>query len=312
MAASPSSLGTHFTTDKARQGERQPQRITFGGKGSDTGRFWYPRGVTVSEGGEIFVADSFNNRIQVFTLQGTFLCQYLTLEPGGRKINPQDVALDGKGNLWVVGAGGTESPVKKNKQGRVMRGTDLQKTVSDRGVAVDTRNNHILITHVTDDAYDSAHGEVLVFSPAGELVRTVGGDCSWTGWFASLLWRQGMRIKDPQYITVDGEGNILVSDWGNHSVYVCNEDGVYLFQFGGGGSGEGQLKHPCGICTDRAGNIIVADMGNSRVEMFDKTGRFLKHITTDIEKPQAVAMAPQGQLVVTDAQEHSVSIFQNF
>ncbi|XP_078691726.1 protein brain tumor-like [Branchiostoma floridae x Branchiostoma belcheri] len=115
----------------------------------------------------------------------------------------------------------------------------------------------------------------------------------------------------PWYITVDGEGNILVSDKDNHHVYVYNEDGQFLFKFGGRGSGEGQLDFPRGICTDGAGNIIVADWGNKRVEMFDKKGIFLKHIATDMKSPWAVAMAPQGQLIVTDTKEHTVTVFKH-
>ncbi|XP_078689465.1 uncharacterized protein LOC144920893 [Branchiostoma floridae x Branchiostoma belcheri] len=177
----------------------------------------------------------------------------------GEKMAPRDVALDEEGNLWVVGyTDPAEFAVQYNKQGGVLRKFNLQNTGWDRGVAVDTRRNHILITQTTD----------------GTLVRTVGEE-------------QGM--KSPEYVTVDGDGNILVSDEDNHCVYVYNEDGQFLFQFGGDGSGEGQLNDPLGICTDRVGNIIVADTGNRRVEMFDKTRKFLKHIARDMTSPHAVA-----------------------
>eukprot|EP00058_Branchiostoma_floridae_P018606 XP_002604095.1 hypothetical protein BRAFLDRAFT_71616 [Branchiostoma floridae] len=278
----------------------QLQRMTFGERGSGTGQFMYPVGVTVSDEGEIFVADWQNQRIQVFTLQGTFVRQFPTVMSGEEKMYPYDVAMDGEGNLWVVGETGPDSAdfaVQYNKQGRMLRKFDLQKTGCVRGVAVDTSRNHILITQTTGDDEGNLHGEVLVFRPDGTLVRTVGQ-------------QQGMVF--PQYITVDGEGNILVSDWSNHCVYVYNKDGEFLFQFGGEGSGEGQLNWPRGICTDRAGNIIVADAGNRRVEMFDKTGKFLKHIATDMKGALAVAIATQGQLVVNDWKESKVTIFQNF
>eukprot|EP00058_Branchiostoma_floridae_P018472 XP_002603961.1 hypothetical protein BRAFLDRAFT_71751 [Branchiostoma floridae] len=280
-----------------RQEEPQSEKVTFGGEGSETGQFRDPLGVTVSDEGEIFVADSGNNRIQVFTLQGAFVRQFPTVVAGGRKMYPGNVAVDGERNLWVVGMTGPESAdfaVQYNKQGRVLRKFDLQKIGEHRGVAVDTRRNHILITQTTWDG--NHHGEVLVFRPDGTLVRTVGQ-------------QQGMKY--PWYITVDREGTILVSDISNHCVYVYNEDGQFPFQFGGEGSGEGQLGCPLGICTDRAGNIIVADYKNWYVEMFDKTGKFLKHITTDM-KPYAVAMAPQGQLVVTDTGNKTVSIFPTY
>ncbi|XP_019628651.1 PREDICTED: tripartite motif-containing protein 2-like [Branchiostoma belcheri] len=273
-----------------------PKTITFGGFG--TGQFNLPSGVAVSDEGEIFVADRLNQRVQVFTLQGEDLDQqFPTVVSGEQKMCPYDVALDGEGNLWVVGdRHSADVALQYNKQGRVLKEFNLQETLWDRGVAVDTRRNHILIIQ-TNGNWSNPQGEVQVFRPDGTLVRTVGQ-------------QQGMKV--PRYITVDGEGNILVSDWDNDSVYVYNEDGQFLFQFGGEGSGEGQLKYPRGICTDGEGNIIVADRGNSRVEMFDKTGKFLKHITTDMKKPQAVAMATQGQLVVTDLSENSVHIIHSY
>ncbi|XP_078665179.1 uncharacterized protein LOC144907712 [Branchiostoma floridae x Branchiostoma belcheri] len=297
IPAAPAARGTGHHHGNQRQAEPQLQKVTFGEEGSGTGQFSGPWGVTVSEEGEIFVADRYIERIQVFTLQGTFVRQFPTVVAGEQEMGPTDVSMDGEGNLWVVGGTGpVEFAVQYNKQGRVLRKFDLQETGWIRGVAVDTRRNHILITQITGDR-DNTHGEVLVFRPDGTLVRTVGQ-------------QQGMKY--PWYITVDGEGNILVSDCCNDCVFVYNEDGQFLFKFGGLGSGEGQLKNPHGICTDRAGNIIVADIGNRRVEMFDKTGKFLKHIATDMGEPLAVAMATQGQLVVTDYMNYTVSIFHNY
>ncbi|XP_019642208.1 PREDICTED: tripartite motif-containing protein 3-like [Branchiostoma belcheri] len=275
-----------------------PKTITFGGRGTGTGQLKFPSGVVVSDEGDIFVADRLNQRIQVFTLQGTFFRQFPTVVSGEQKMDPTDVAIDGEGNLWVVGTTETgELAVRYTKQGRVLRKLDLQKTGQLRGVAVDTRRNHILITQSTGDWPEHLHGTIQVFRPYGTLVRTVGQ-------------QQGMKY--PRYITVDKEGRILVSDWDNDCVYVYNEDGQFLFKFGGLGSDEGQLISPRGICTDRTGNIFVADSFNKRVEMFDKTGKFLKHIATDMTKPHAVAMATQGQLVVTDLSENTVHIIHTY
>ncbi|XP_035659286.1 tripartite motif-containing protein 3-like [Branchiostoma floridae] len=264
-----------------RQWEDQP--LMFGGEGSGTGYFSNPTGVTVSERGQIFVADRENQRIQVFILQGTFVRKFTTRVfpdsedscycftsslSDGQKMRPYDVAMDGKGKLWVLGILDvhTEFAVQYNKHGEVLRSFELKSTGWAKRVAVDARRNHILITQTTGDR-DNRQGEVLVFRPDGTLVRTMGGD-SKTDFF-NMGQPQGMKF--PQYLTVDGEGNILVTDCDSHCVVVYNEHGQFLFQFGSKGSGEGQLDYPLGICTDRAGNIIVADYGNNRVEMFDKT-----------------------------------------
>ncbi|XP_066296565.1 tripartite motif-containing protein 3-like [Branchiostoma lanceolatum] len=279
------------------QNEKYVRKLRFGEEGIEQGQFLYPVGVTVSVEGEIFIADSGNQRIQVFTLQGTFVRQFPTVLSGRQNMQPHDMALDGEGNLWVVGNSMSANfAVRYNKHGKVLKKIDLQFTVWERGVTVDTRRNHILITRTTGDWYNT-RAEVQVFRPDGTLIKT---SCR----------QQGMRY--PQNITVDGKGNILVTDYENACVYVYDEDGQFLFQFGGEGSGESQLQYPHGICTDRAGNIIMADSENGRVELFDETGKFLQHIATDMQEPWAVAMATQRQLVVTDVFDVSVSVFQTF
>ncbi|CAH1274534.1 TRIM71 [Branchiostoma lanceolatum] len=293
LLSAPAARGRGYCYGNQRQGQHQSQRVTFGGKGSGPGQFKAPRGVTVSDEGEIFVADSGNHRIQVFTMQGTFVRQFPTVVSGEQKMEPYNVALDGEGNLWVVGeTDSADFAVQYNKQGRVLRKFDLQKS---GGLTIDNRRNHILIAQITGD-WRYLHREVLVFRPDGTLVRKVGR-------------QQGM--ENPQYITVDGEGNIIVSDRGNDCVFVYNKDGQFVFRFGGLGRAKGKLCSPNGICTDRAGNIIVADTGNHQVAMFDKTGKFLKHIFTDIQRPLAITMATQGQLIVTDNKNYKVTILPN-
>ena len=46
--------------------------LSFGKEGSGDGMFMYPRGVTVSDGDEILVADCVNHRVEVFDSNGTF------------------------------------------------------------------------------------------------------------------------------------------------------------------------------------------------------------------------------------------------
>ncbi|XP_066279074.1 tripartite motif-containing protein 3-like [Branchiostoma lanceolatum] len=275
----------------------QSMRVTFGGKGHTTGQFKGPCGIAVSDEGLIFVADDENQRIQVFTLQGTFVHQFPTFTSAMQKMNTDDVAMDGDGNLWVVG--GTDSAefaVQYTRQGRALRNIDLQRTRWGRGVAVDTKRNHVLLTQTTGNI-SKPRGEVQVFRPDGTLVKTMG-------------WQQGMKF--PLYITVNREGNILVSDYYNHCIYVYNEDKQFLFQFGSERSGEGQLTNPKGICTNRSGSIIVVDWGNRRVKMFDKLGRFLRHVDINMDWPQAIVMATYGQLVVTELKNHTISIFHNY
>ncbi|XP_019636978.1 PREDICTED: tripartite motif-containing protein 3-like [Branchiostoma belcheri] len=284
------------------QGSHQSQKVTFGKEGSEKEHFNDPVGVAVSDKDSIFVADSRNKRIQVFNMWGTFVYQFPTVVSGKKMMDPQDVASDREGNLWVVGK--TESTgfaVQYSTEGKAQGKFELQKEGWGRGVAVDTRRNHILITQTTGKE-NNRRGEVLVYKPDGPTAQKFQLFCT-----ISLH-----EMKFPRYISVGKEGNILVSDHDNHCVYVFNDTGQLLFKFGGEGSGEGQLQGPSGICITWEGNIVVADTVNGRLELFSSTGKFLRHIAKDMMRPLAVAMTSLKQLVVTDDIECTVTIFHKY
>eukprot|EP00058_Branchiostoma_floridae_P002415 XP_002587903.1 hypothetical protein BRAFLDRAFT_87291 [Branchiostoma floridae] len=280
----------------ASTGDLKQGVVTFGGKGSEPEKFSFPRGVVVSPSNEIFVTDTLNKRVQVHSTEGVYLRHFPTVVPGtGDKVmQPHDVCMDGNGTLWVVGRGETaEHVVQYSTDGTAMARFDLEKGYLFHGIALDMRTNYILVS-------DPDQGEVLVFRPDGSMVRTVRHP------------RAGEMTR-PGYVTVDGEGNILVTgpDLRSHYVYVYDESGKFLFQFGGEGSGEGQLKFPHGICTDSSGNIIVADRGNERIQIFTRHGEFVRTVHTGL-KPEGLAVGPEGQLVVTDRWNNTVIIFPNY
>ncbi|XP_035659426.1 tripartite motif-containing protein 2-like [Branchiostoma floridae] len=266
--------------------------ITFGGKGSEPGKFWHPGGVVVSPSNEIFVADHINERVQVHSTEGVYLRHFPTVVPGtgDTDMMPHGICMDGNGTLWVVGRGEKAGHVVQySTDGTAMAG--FEKSHDYRGIAVDMRTNHILVA-------DPDAGEVHVFRPDGSLVRTVRHP-------------RGGEMTRPGYVTVDGEGNILVSDWDSNSVYVYDESGKFLFQFGGKGSGEGQLMNPLGICTDSSGYILVADSGNDRIQIFTRHSEFVRTLRTG-SNPEGLAVGPEGQLVVTDCYNHTVTVFPNY
>eukprot|EP00058_Branchiostoma_floridae_P002439 XP_002587927.1 hypothetical protein BRAFLDRAFT_87315 [Branchiostoma floridae] len=211
---------------------------------------------------------------------------------GDKDMQPHDVRMDGNGTLWVVGEGWTaHHVVQYSTDGTAMARFELKKSHNYRGIAVNMRTNHILVT-------DADQVEVHMFRPDGSLVRTVRHP-------------RDREMTRPTYVTVDGEGNILVSDWNKDSVYVYDESGKFLFQFGGWGSGEGQMKWPHGICTDGSGHILVADHGNERVQIFTRHGEFVRTFRTWF-KPEGLAVGPEGQLVVTSWSFLTVTVFPNY
>src|SRR5438309_1407389 len=75
----------------------------WGSFGSGSGQFLLPTGVAVDAGGNVYVGDSGNHRIQVFTSTGTYLTEWGGFGSGNGQLNvPFGVAVDASGNVYVV------------------------------------------------------------------------------------------------------------------------------------------------------------------------------------------------------------------
>ena len=74
--------------------------------GTNDGRFQYPNGVTTDASGNVYVADSDNNRIQKFDSSGTFLAKWGTYgSADGEFDSPFGITTDSSGNVYVADTG---------------------------------------------------------------------------------------------------------------------------------------------------------------------------------------------------------------
>ena len=75
----------------------------WGGQGTGNGQFDFPEGVAVAPSGDIYVADTANNRIQHFDASGNFIGKWGS--PGnqtGQFDRPVGVTVDQAGNVYVA------------------------------------------------------------------------------------------------------------------------------------------------------------------------------------------------------------------
>jgi uncharacterized protein (TIGR03663 family) len=135
---------------------------------------------------------------------------------------------------------------------------------------------------------------------------------------AALLTLFGSRgsgngqFIEPRGLAVEPQGNVWVTDPGNHRVQKFDAEGRFLLALGRGkGTGEGQFNEPLGVATDANGNVYVADTWNHRIQKFDASGRFLAQWTGPggMWGPRALVVSPQGEVFVVDTGNKRVLVF---
>jgi DNA-binding beta-propeller fold protein YncE len=125
------------------------------------------------------------------------------------------------------------------------------------------------------------------------------------------------RNGRPSGLSIDRDGNLIVSDSHYNCWRIYNSDGVELRHFGGeAGTGPGQLGYVSDVVQDADRNWYVAEFGeNHRISKFDPDGKFLMSWGSDGEEPgqfsriRALTFGPDGYLYAADACNHRIQVF---
>lgn len=148
---------------------------------------------------------------------------------------------------------------------------------------------------------DTGRGEVVVFDPAGAVLRS--------------LTPPGHESWRPVAVAVHGQ-SLFVTDIASHRVHVFSTiTGQHQGAFGTPGSAPGSLYFPTGVATNAGGEIHVAEMMNARVQTFDAAFNPIAHFGRrgdrygDMGKPKHLDVAPDGTILVADAEFAHVHLF---
>ena len=264
----------------------------WGTEGKCDGQFRNPHGIAVDGSGNVYVADSFNGRLQVLTANGEFLTKWGPRGSGDRQFrNPQGIAVDGSESVYVTDKGNNRVQVL-TASGEFLRKWGSQGSGDGQfnrpwGIAVDGAGNVYVA--------DSGNHRVQVFSAGGEFLRKWGSQGSGDGQF-----------EEPAGIAVDASGHVYVADSSNHRVQVFSAGGEFLAKWGTKGTGDGQFARPLGIAVDASGNVYVTDVWNDRVQVFSASGEFLAKWGSE---GVGVAVDASGNVYVADTSNHRVQVF---
>jgi sugar lactone lactonase YvrE len=270
----------------------------WGSYGTGIGQLYKPSGIAIDNSGNVFVSDTYNNRIQEFTSAGSFATQWGTSGTGNGQFQyPYGLAIDGSGNFYVVDQ--NNSRIQKFSSGGSYlaqwgsSGTGNGQFLYPWGIAINGSGN----IYVTDQ------NRVQEFTAGGTYLTQWGTLGTGNGQFNSTIG-----------IAIDASANVYVVDSNNNRIQEFTSAGSYITQWGSQGSGNGQFQYPDAISLDGSGNVYVSD-NSGHVQEFTSAGGFLAKWGSygsgsgQIGYPYGLALDSSGNVFVADESNNRIEEF---
>ncbi|HST31998.1 MAG TPA: hypothetical protein VLJ80_00620 [Solirubrobacteraceae bacterium] len=304
------------TTFTQPEGTQNTAPIFANEFGSESTQLKAPLSDAVDSSGNVWVADTANNRLEKFSPAGVLLGAYGSLGTAGGQFNtPWGVAVNqSTGHVYVTDQGNfrveeftaTGSFIKAIGWGVKDGKAEAETCESGCKVGLSGAGNSQFswLAGLTLDSSgnlwiaDYGNNRVQELTAAGGFVQKFGTEGTANGQF-----------KGPLNIAFSG-GKVYVTDYGNNRVQKFSTAGAYESKFGEAGTGNGKFSGPYAIAADPvSGNLLVVDSGNARVQVFSAEGTFRAKFGSSGSGPQqfsvptGIALSQAGIYVV----DHGIS-----
>ncbi|HEY9765638.1 MAG TPA: NHL repeat-containing protein [Chroococcales cyanobacterium] len=250
-----------------------------------------PCALAVDHDGNLFVADSYNQRVREVTKESRILTIAGNGEPAyvgdGKAATaaslklPAGLAIDPAGNLYVADSG--------NHRIRMVDQAGIMSTVVGKGIDGFTDNrprSDALINYPAGISFDNL-GNLYIADRLNHRIRkvdlggtitTMAGNGTATG-PSEDAGDNGLAteasLSYPQDVVVDRYGFLYIADTGHHRIRRVDPQSKKITTIAGNGfpgvtgdSGpaiDARLNFPCGLAVDADGCLYVADSSNNRI-----------------------------------------------
>ncbi len=264
------AVGATAAQHRAEAGPTYKAVGKWGKAGKGNGQFGANAyGLATDEAGNVYVADTDNFRIQVFSSKGAFKRKHAFVT--GESVN--DVAVDPDGSVWGTALqtgearkfGGSAATIKTPKQAL--------------GVAVDAEGNVYVATAGDNIASLIRYAK----APSGyEPAKTIGG------------------LTSPGDVEASPDGSVYVVDGLNVKRLVADRAVKTI---------KGGSSRPIGIAVDLDCNLWMTNISQRNLTRVSPTGKVLGTAASPDLIAQDVAVGPTGDLYAYDGGTHAVVRF---
>jgi tripartite motif-containing protein 71 len=261
---------------------------------TNNGSIGVPWGVALDSGGNVYVVEYINSRVEKFDSQGNYLLQMGTAAATADQLQgPTGVAVDSAGNVLVTEFGFSRVHVF-NPSGVTSNYISTILTAPGN------------LSGPSAVSVDSA-GKVWVSDWGNQRIQAFSPTYLDAGAWAAPLYGYGMAL--------DPKGYVYVSSLYSKSVTKFDLLGNQLAVWSSTGSPVVDFTSPMGMAVDALGNVYVADMGTHRVIKLDSSGNVIGQVggvgvgNGGLGWPMGVAVNAEGHVWVTDYQTPLVQEF---
>jgi sugar lactone lactonase YvrE len=259
----------------------------------------YPGGVAVDSAGNLYISDTYNQRVRMVSTSGTITTVAGTgyVGPNGiggyngdniaatsAELNyPYGLAVDSAGNLYIadvhnqrvrmVSTSGTITTVAGNGtpgyNGDNIAATSAELNLPG-GVALDSAGNLYIV--------DSGNSRIRKVDLSGTITTVAGNGMA--GYNGDNIAATSAELYSPFGVAVDSAGNLYISQYSGQRLRKVDSSGIITTVAGTGTAGyngdniaaiSAELNYPTGVAVDSAGNLYIAD-SNQRLRKVDASG----------------------------------------
>lgn len=283
------SIGSGFAGPAAAEEPRKLQAFwlpKMGGKNLSL-----PVDVAVDRKGIVFLLDSGNHAIGIYSPKGEFLRE---IQGKGAWKDPFAISLSPDGAVFLADGDGGRV-LEMDLSGKIRREYQAGKNSRITGVGfygdsvycVDNRNDRVVV-------FKRGEGRPESWGKRGDLPG---------------------ELHSPLRLAIDGGGRIFVTDVMNSRVQWFSAFGQHLGTLRKFGAGEGRIFRPTGISLDNRGRIWVSDSYMGLVQLFEENGKFVQSLTSGDGSPYlfgdpiGIASSTDG-VWVADQRESRATLFR--
>jgi uncharacterized protein (TIGR03437 family) len=242
-----------------------------------------PDGVAVDSAGNIYIADTQNNRIRKVS-NGVIATVAGSGTPGfsgdngpatSAQLNfPSGVVVDSTGNLYIADTFNFRIRKVSNGVIATVAGNGTSGFSGDNGPATSATLSApwAFAVDSAGNLYIADTDNYRIRQVSNGVIATMAGNGT-PGFSGDNGPAARAQLYYPHGVAVDSAGNLYIADYGNNRIRKVTNgvittvagNGTYGFSGDNGPATSAQLYNPYGVAVDSAGNLYIADANNYRI-----------------------------------------------